>query len=189
MKTLAVYCGSNNALDPTFQESITQLAEAMASANIDLVYGGSKSGLMGYLANSLLLHKRQVIGVMPKQLVHWEQAHEQLTELHTVSEMAERKHKMADLADGFLALPGGIGTLEEIVEMISWAQLGIHHKPCGLLNINGYYDGLLAFFAHSVKQGLMRQKTLDMILVHSDSVQLLNAMQVYQSPVDFHWQS
>lgn len=189
MKKLAVYCGSNAGLDPSLQESIYLFADAMASAEIDLIYGGSKSGLMGCLADRLLQHNRQVIGVMPTQLVHWEQAHENLTELQTVSTMSERKQRMADLAEGFVALPGGIGTLEEIIEMISWAQLGIHHKPCALLNINGYYDGLLAFFAKSVEQGLMRQKTLDMILVSADPVELLNAMQMYESPVDFQWQS
>lgn len=187
MKNLAIYCGSNAGKDPHFPVAIQQLSAAMADHKINLVYGGSHSGLMGCLADQLLQRDCRVTGVMPKQLIQWERAHSSLSEMHIVESMSERKQLMADLADGFLALPGGIGTLEEIIEMVSWAQLGIHHKPCALLNVNGYYDSLLAFFDHSVEQGLMRQKTRDMILVSSDPATLLNQMIDYQSPVDFHW--
>lgn len=189
MKTLAIYCGSNAGADPAFRKQIDVLASAMAAVELDLVYGGSSSGLMGCLADQLLAHQRKVVGVMPGELVGWEQAHDKLSEFHKVISMHERKQLMADLADGFLAIPGGIGTLEEIVEMISWAQLGIHHKPCALLNVNGYYDHLLAFFDHSVQQGLMRQKTRDMILVDDDPARLLQRMQAYQSPVTFRWET
>ncbi len=187
MKSLAVFCGSNHGVDPSFQQGVLSLADTMSASGIALVYGGSKNGLMGRLADRLLEQGGHVTGVMPNELVNWEQSHEKITTLHRVETMAERKALMAELADGFLALPGGIGTVEEISEAISWAQLGIHHKPCGLLNTNRYYDHLLAFFDHSVAQGLMRQKTRDMILVDNDPTRLLQKMQAYRSPVDYHW--
>lgn len=187
MKSIAVYCGSRAGADPAFTALAEQLADAMAAASLDLVYGGSNQGLMGHVADSLLAKQRRVIGVMPSQIVRWEQAHPGLSEFHHVDSMHQRKQLMADLADGFLALPGGIGTLEEIIEMISWAQLGIHHKPCAFLNINGYYDALFEFLDHSVAQGLMRAKTRDMILLAEDAFELIAAMQAYQSPVQHHW--
>ncbi|MCW8884803.1 MAG: TIGR00730 family Rossman fold protein [Motiliproteus sp.] len=187
MKRIAVYCGSNAGTDPAFLESTLALADAMANADLDLVYGGSNNGLMGQLADRLLVRQRHVTGVMPEGLISWEMAHSSIPELITVSSMHERKQVMADHADGFIALPGGIGTLEEIVEMISWAQLGVHHKPCAFLNINGYYDHLIAFFDHSVEQGLMRERIRSMILIEDQPELLLQKMSRYQSPVTHQW--
>ncbi len=187
MRRIAVYCGSNAGIDPAFEVSTLALADALAAHKLDLVYGGSRSGLMGQIAGRMLQLQRSVIGVMPEGLMAWEQAHSSLTSMISVASMHERKQVMADHADGFIALPGGIGTLEEIFEMISWAQLGVHHKPCAFLNVCGYYDKLLEFLDHSVAQGLMREKIRRMILVDDDPSRLLLKMQQYSSPVQHQW--
>lgn len=187
MQWLAVYCGSNLGSDPQFAEQATRFADAMAARRLDLVYGGSKNGLMGLMADRLLAQHRRVVGVMPQGLIRWEQAHDQLTELLVVSSMHERKQAMSERADGFVALPGGIGTLEEIFEMISWAQLGVHQKPCAFFNVNGYYDTLISFLDHSVEQGLMRARIRGMILVDDQPGRLLEAMAGYRPPKVPRW--
>ncbi len=164
-----------------------KFVEAMTERQLAMVYGGANNGLMGAVADHMLALGGEVTGVIPQHFVGWELAHAGLSELISVDSMPERKQRMAALADGFVALPGGIGTLEEIIEMISWAQLGIHHKPCALLNINGYYDPLLAFFDHSLQQGLMRPRLRDMILTDSDPNSLLDRILAYESPVTHHW--
>ncbi|MEH6628149.1 MAG: TIGR00730 family Rossman fold protein [Motiliproteus sp.] len=187
MQTVAVYCGSNPGTDPAFGVATVALADALAALNLDLVYGGSHHGLMGQIADRMLLLKRSVVGVMPEGLISWEQAHPDISRLIPVASMHERKQVMADHADGFIALPGGIGTLEEIFEVISWAQLGVHHKPCAFLNVNGYYDKLIEFLDHSVTQGLMREKIRSMILLDNDPLRLLSKMKSYCSPVPHQW--
>ncbi|HEY5718565.1 MAG TPA: TIGR00730 family Rossman fold protein [Motiliproteus sp.] len=164
MRSVCVYCGSNPGSDPAYLATATAFGRLLAQQGLRLVYGGGNKGLMGAVANGVLAAGGQVLGVIPQRLVEWEQAHTGLTEQYVVNTMTERKQMMAEQADGFVALPGGIGTLEEIFEAISWAQLGIHSKPCAFLNVNGYYDSLFAFLDQSVSQGLTRARTRQMIL-------------------------
>ena len=187
MQRVAIYCGANSGTDPDFIKQAESLADAMVNQGIGVVYGGSRNGLMGVVADRVLDQQGTVVGVMPRGLIQWEQAHQHLTELITVSGMHERKKEMSQRADGFVALPGGIGTLEEIFEMISWAQLGVHFKPCAFFNVNGYYDKLIEFLDHSVSQGLMRKKIRDMILIESEPEALLKSMADYSSPVSNSW--
>ncbi len=187
LRHIAVYCGASPGADPDFAVRAGDLAEALADRKLGLVYGGSRNGLMGVLADQMLAAGGRVVGVMPRSLIEWEQAHQSLTELITVTGMHERKQIMSDRADGFIAMPGGIGTLEEIFEMISWAQLGVHYKPCAFYNINGYYDGLFRFLDHSVEQGLMRPQLREMLLIDENPEQLLQRMVDYRSPVRHRW--
>jgi len=145
INSLCVYCGSSSGKLNEYATAANALAAALVSLNIRLVYGGASIGIMGALADSVLALGGQVVGVIPKALAHKEVEHPNLTELHVTHSMHERKMRMAELSDGFIALPGGIGTLEELFEIWTWAQLGFHHKPCGLLNVAGYYDALIAF--------------------------------------------
>jgi uncharacterized protein (TIGR00730 family) len=144
VKQLAVFCGSSNGASEAYKEGAIQLGKELAKRNITLVYGGASVGIMGAVANTVLNEGGKVIGVIPRLLEEREISHQHLTELHTVDTMHERKSKMAELADGFIALPGGPGTLEEFFEIFTWAQIGLHQKPCGLLNINQYYNPLIA---------------------------------------------
>ncbi|ENV00566.1 TIGR00730 family protein [Acinetobacter variabilis] len=145
MKSIAVFCGSAMGNSKNFKEQAQALGESIANRGITLVYGGGRAGLMGVVADSALNAGGTVIGVIPQNLVDAELAHPLLTELHVVKNMHERKTKMSDLADAFIALPGGVGTLEEIFEQLTWGQLGLHQKPCAFLNIHGFYDELLNF--------------------------------------------
>ena len=165
MRSIAVYCGSSPGIDPAYRQAAQQLGRDLAQAGCTLVYGGSHAGLMGAAADAALAAGGRVVGVIPDALVSREVAHRSLSELHVVRTMHERKAKMNDLSEGFVALPGGIGTLDEIVEMFTWSQLGIHRKPCLLLNLNGYYDTLLAFLRHAAAQGFLRRGQLDELLV------------------------
>ncbi|OMH38739.1 TIGR00730 family Rossman fold protein [Motiliproteus sp. MSK22-1] len=187
MQQIAIYCGANSGVDPDFIKQAESFADVLVRRRVGVVYGGSRNGLMGVIADRVLGQQGTVVGVMPKGLIQWEQAHQHLTEMVSVSGMHERKQEMSQRADGFVALPGGIGTLEEIFEMISWAQLGVHFKPCAFFNVNGYYDKLIEFLDHSVIQGLMRKKIRDMILIGDEPEALLNAMNNYSSPVDNSW--
>lgn len=173
MKRLAVFCGSSIGATDAYKEGAIQLGETLAKKEITLVYGGSNIGMMRALANAVLENNGQVIGVIPKILVDQEVAHPNLSELHVVSSMHERKAKMAELADGFIALPGGLGTLEEFMEVFTWVKMGIHTKPCGLLNINHYYDPLVSFLDHMVDQRFLAEKYRDMALVDSSPGQLI----------------
>jgi len=159
----------------------------MAARGIDLVYGGAHVGLMGVIADTMLAAGRSVFGVIPQALVTRELAHTGLTELHVVKSMHERKALMADLSDGFVALPGGWGTLEELFEVLTWAQLQIHEKPCGLLNLEGYFDPLLTFIARTVDDGFVRPAYLQMVAVQSSPDALLDQLEVYQPPVADKW--
>lgn len=156
MKAVCVYCGSSDGAKPLYREAAKSFGRALVGANLSLVYGGGKVGLMGAIADEVLRLGGEAIGVIPDALMEKEVGHRGLTRLHVVKDMHERKAMMAELSDGFIALPGGIGTLEELFETLTWAQLGLHDKPVGLLNVEGFYDGLLVFLDHLVKQGFLK---------------------------------
>lgn len=162
---LAVYCGSAPGTDPLFAEAARETAEAMVRERIQLVYGGGRLGLMGLIADGVLERGGFVYGVIPQALVDVEVAHSSVTELHVVETMHERKAKMTELADAFLALPGGIGTLDEFFEAWSWNALGYHKKPFCLLNVSGYWDGLIEFIDHAAASGFMSPQRRDQLLV------------------------
>jgi uncharacterized protein (TIGR00730 family) len=164
MRSVAVYCGSSSGSSPAFRRAAEQLGRHLAGAGCTLIYGGSHAGLMGVVADAALAAGGRVVGVIPEALVKREVAHRGLSELQVVDSMHARKARMAELAEAFVALPGGIGTLDEIVEMFTWTQLGIHRKPCAFLDIEGYYRDLQAFLRSMVEQGFLRQSQLDQLL-------------------------
>jgi uncharacterized protein (TIGR00730 family) len=168
MKTLAVYCGAAHGVNPVYADAARLLARAMVDHNISLVYGGGKVGLMGVIADEVLRLGGEATGVIPRALVEREVGHAGLTRLFVVKDMHERKAMMADLSEGFIAMPGGMGTLEELFEMVTWAQLGIHAKPIGLLNVSGFYDGLRAFVGHQVAEGFVRPEHENLMIADSD---------------------
>lgn len=182
MNHLAVFCGSSNGASDAYKHSAIELGKEMVRRGITLVYGGSSVGIMGALADTVLQEGGQVIGVIPQVLVDREISHEGLTELHVVNTMHERKFKMAELADGFLALPGGPGTLEEFFEAFTWAQIGIHQKPVGLLNVNHYYDPMISLFGHMVKEQFLHPQYQSMAVVESDVTVLLDRFVTYEAP-------
>ena len=165
VRRLAVYCGSAAGSSGVFADATRATAKAMAGRGVDLVYGGGRLGLMGLIADSVLAAGRNVYGVIPQALVDIEVAHLGLTELHTVANMHERKAKMTDLADAFLALPGGIGTLDELFEAWSWNALGYHKKPFCLLNVEGYWDGMIEFIDHATESGFLSARRREQLLV------------------------
>ena len=183
IKSICVYCGASLGRTETYASAAVLLAEALVSRNIRLVYGGAGIGTMGVLADQVLMLGGEVIGVIPKALAHQEVAHPHLTELHVTQSMHERKMLMADLADGFIALPGGIGTLEELFEIWTWAQLGFHSKPCGLLNIAGYYNDLINFLDHVAAEQFVKPAHRGMLLVETKPEVLLERFLNYQAPV------
>ena len=180
MKRVCVFCGSCLGSDPAFAAAARGLGALLAREAIGLVYGGARVGLMGTIADAVLAGGGEVIGVLPRALQERELAHEGLTQLHVVGSMHERKALMADLSDAFVALPGGFGTLDEFCEVLTWTQLGIHGKPCGLVNIGGYFDGLLAQMATAVAGGLTRPEHRDMVLVSADPEGLLARLRTYR---------
>ncbi|MEC0372897.1 TIGR00730 family Rossman fold protein [Paenibacillus chibensis] len=182
MKSVAVFCGSSTGASPVYVEGAKQLGKELARRGITLVYGGSSVGVMGAVADSVLAAGGQVIGVMPGFLDKREISHKHLTELIIVESMHERKAKMAELAEGFMTLPGGPGTMEEFFEVFTWAQLGLHRKPLGFLNINRYYDPLLAFFQHMGREQFIHEKYLTMSLVDTDPGRLLDQFESYEPP-------
>ncbi|HZX26949.1 MAG TPA: TIGR00730 family Rossman fold protein [Telluria sp.] len=173
MKSIAVYCGSAHGAAPVYAEGARALGRAMAAQGLGLVYGGGNVGLMGVIADEVMRGGGTVIGVIPQALMDREVGHMGLTRLHVVKDMHERKAMMADLADGFIAMPGGMGTLEELFEMLTWSQLGIHHKPIGLLNVDGYYDRLLGFVAHMQEQGFVKPQHAALMMAESGPDALL----------------
>lgn len=173
MKSVCVYCGSSMGNDPAYAEAAKALATELAQRGIRVVYGGASVGLMGLVADTALAHGGEVAGVIPQMLVDKEVAHPGLTELHTVGSMHERKAKMAELSDAFIALPGGIGTLEELVEVYTWSYLGIHDKPFGLINTKGYYDGFTTFLDHAVTAGFLKPEPRAKLAVSPDGPTLL----------------
>ena len=182
MKRLAVYCGSATPSDPRYIELAREVGTTLARRGIGVVYGGGKVGLMGALADSALAAGGEVIGIIPDALVGRELAHQGLTELHVVATMHERKRAFTDLSDGFVTLPGGVGTMDELWEAVSWAQLGYHDKPVGLLNALGYYDGLIAFNRHMAATGFVRAQHAQ-ILIAADTMEgLLAKMERFTPP-------
>ena len=174
--SVCVYCGSRPGLDPEFSEMAREVGRWIGEHGGQLVYGGGRNGLMGIVADATLAAGGRVIGIIPKALVEKEWAHTGCTELHIVDNMHERKRLMAEQADAFLSLPGGIGTLEEFFEVWTWRQLGYHAKPVGLLNLNGYYDSLLVFLNSAVKSGFMSDWQMELICVATEPEQLLQQL-------------
>jgi uncharacterized protein (TIGR00730 family) len=182
MKSIAVFCGSSNGASNIYIDHAKKFGKALAERNITLVYGGASVGIMGAVADAVLEEGGQVIGIMPSFLEQREISHKRLSELIVVNSMHERKAKMAELADGFVALPGGPGTLEEFFEIFTWAQLGLHQKPCGLLNINHYFDPLVEMFNHMAKEQFLHEKYLSMALVDVEPHRLLEKFNSYEPP-------
>ena len=187
MKRICVFCGSNSGLNPVFTQAAEEVGEFFARENIELVYGGGRVGLMGKIADTVLANGGRVIGAIPESLATKEIAHQGLTELHIVNTMHERKALMAELADGFIAMPGGFGTFEEFCEIITWAQLGIHSKPCALLNVDGFYDNLIALFDHSTAQNFIRPEHRGLVLVESEIGELYRLMADFKPPFIEKW--
>lgn len=187
MKSVCVFCGSSTGNDPAYLTAARELGRALAGAGHTLVYGGASVGLMGAVADAARDSGGRVVGVIPESLVEKEIAHQSLDELRVVGSMHERKAMMNDLSDGFIALPGGNGTLEEFFEVLTWAQLGEHGKPCGLLNAAGYYDLLQSLFDHMVEQGFLRQEHREMVLTGSSPEELLERMTGYRPPKVAKW--
>ena len=182
MKSVAVFCGSSMGASPSYKEGAIELGQELAKQGITLIYGGASVGIMGTVADAVLESGGKVIGVLPKMLEDREIAHRGLTELIVVNSMHERKTKMSELAEGFIALPGGPGTMEEFFEIFTWAQLGLHGKPCGILNINGYFDLMLQFFRHMNEQQFLQDKYASMVLADTGPAGLLDKFQAYQPP-------
>jgi uncharacterized protein (TIGR00730 family) len=187
MKRISVFCGSSFGTTSVYKDIAFELGRTLAQQGIGLVYGGANVGLMGAVADGALAENGEVIGVLPHFLQQKELAHTQLTELHLVATMHERKLKMNELCDGVIALPGGLGTLEELFEMLTWGQLGLHSKPVALLNIEGFYDTLLAFLHEMVQKGFLRQENLSMLLVGTSASDTLQQMRSYQPRVVAKW--
>ncbi|WP_459211649.1 LOG family protein [Aquimarina rhabdastrellae] len=179
-KSIAVYCGSSDSNDTKIYETAYEVGRIIAERKVNLVYGGSKLGLMGQVANGALDHGGKAIGVIPDFLKTKEVVQTNLTELITVDTMSERKMKMHELSDAIITLPGGFGTMEELFEMLTWAQLGLHKKPIGLLNINGFYDDLIALFKTMVEKKLLSQENMNILLVADNTEELLTLMQEYK---------
>lgn len=187
MKRITVFCGSNAGKNKEYREKAYHLGEILAQNNIGVVYGGAKIGLMGAVADGALSESGEVIGVIPDFLQTKEVAHTELTELIVVSSMHERKLKMHDLADGFIALPGGFGTMEELFEILTWAQLSLHKKPVGLLNMNSFYDPLLSMVSQMTDQNFLQANNRDMLLSADNIDELLQKMNEYQPPTTPKW--
>ena len=187
MRRICVYAGSNPGSDSAYAEAAAAFATAMAERGIGLVYGGGKVGLMGVLADTILARGGEAIGVMPQALIDREIGHPGLTELKVVDSMHERKALMAELADAFVAVPGGIGTLEELIEVYTWSQLGIHDKACGVLNVNGYYDHLAALLDHAVAEGFLRPQHRAVLSVASEPAELLDRLAAFVPPAVGKW--
>jgi uncharacterized protein (TIGR00730 family) len=187
MNTICVYCGSNPGLLPDYRESARLLGCEMAARGLGLVYGGASIGIMGAIADAVLEKGGRVTGVIPHSLATREVSHDGLDELIVVSSMHERKAKMAELSDGFIALPGGWGTMEELFEMLTWAQLGLHEKPCGLLNVASYYDTLYKFLENAIEQQFVKPEYRPMIMMDDSPTNLLDRFKDYQAPRVKKW--
>lgn len=187
MKSITVFCGAAAGYNKIYSETATEVGARLASRGIHVVFGGGKIGLMGAVADGALRAGGKVTGVIPTFLKTKEVAHDALTEMLVVQTMHERKTKLQELCDGFIALPGGFGTLEELFEVLTWAQLGLHHKPIGLLNVNGYYDHLVNLLEHMNKEGILSTKSYQMLIVESDLEALLAAMDAYRAPLVPEW--
>ncbi len=187
MPRICVYCGSNPGSTDVYRIAARELARELVASGFDLVYGGADKGIMGVIANSVLELGGEVHGVIPTVLIEKELAHQGLTELHVVASMHERKTMMALLSDGFVALPGGFGTLEELAEILTWGQLRFHDKPCGVLNVTGYFDDLLSYLDRAVEEGFLRPENRQMLLSDSSASGLLAQFAAYSPPQIDKW--
>ncbi|WP_448518069.1 LOG family protein [Rhodoflexus sp.] len=179
MKSICVYCGANGGNDPVYLQAASAVGRMIAANHLRLIYGGGRVGMMGTVADEVLRCGGKVTGIIPEFLLTAEVGHNRLNELIVVKSMHERKIRMFEMSDGFIALPGGMGTFEELCEVLTWAQLGLHQKPVGLLNVNGYYDKLLDFLDHAVLQGFYKPEHRAMLLDDTDLEQLYYKMQAY----------
>jgi uncharacterized protein (TIGR00730 family) len=186
MKRICINCGSSPGFDEVYKKEAKKLGQYLAKHNIGIVYGGSNVGLMGEVADAALSEGGEVTGVIPK-LIAAKVGHKKLTKLFEVDTMHQRKQKMFDLSDAFIALPGGIGTLEEILELLTWAQLGLHKKPCGFLNVADYYSKFFNFIDYAVEKGFMKQVHRDMIIKENSVENIIKAFQDYCPPSDEKW--
>lgn len=187
MQRICIYCGSSPGNNPIYRDVAERLATEMVSRNLGLVYGGASIGIMGVIADAVMAQGGEVIGVIPKVLVEKEVSHMSLTDLRVVNSMHERKSLMAELADGFIALPGGLGTLEELFEILTWAQLGLHQKPCALLNVNGYYDALISFLDLAVAEQFVKPKHRGLLLVEQNPSRVIELLLDYQATTVERW--
>ncbi|WP_132257256.1 TIGR00730 family Rossman fold protein [Paucimonas lemoignei] len=186
MKSVCVYCGSSPGILPAYADAARELARELVARDIALVYGGGKVGLMGVIANEVMHLGGQATGIIPSALMQWEVGHHGLTELHVVKDMHERKAMMAQLSDGFIAMPGGLGTMEELFETLTWAQLGFHDKPIGLLNVAGFYDGLLGFVQQMVTQGFVKAAQADLLMHEEHPDKLLERFRQFEPGTHQH---
>jgi uncharacterized protein (TIGR00730 family) len=187
LQTICVFCAANPGVDPAYVEQATAMGRFLAESGRRLVYGGGRTGLMGALADGALAAGGEVIGIMPRHLVDHEVAHTGLTKLHVVASMHERKSLLAELSDGFLAMPGGLGTLEEIFEVWTWGQLGLHRKPYGLLQVGDFFAPLLRFLDHAVEEGFIRQEYRDLLVVATEPSSLISRMENMSPPPLPRW--
>lgn len=176
MKSLCIFCGAHSGTNPIYEEAAMRFAKLLAQHKMELIYGGGKVGLMGVLADTMLQYNGLVQGVIPQGLVDQEVAHTGLTKLHVVDTMHKRKELMYDLSAGFVAMPGGFGTLDEFFEILTWSQLGLHKKPIGFLNVNGYFNYLLQYFEFIVEEGFVESALMDRIIVEEDEALLLKQL-------------
>jgi uncharacterized protein (TIGR00730 family) len=186
-KRLCVFCGSSHGANPAYAEAARSLGGEFAKRGIGLVYGGGNVGLMGIIADAVLAGSGEVIGIIPEALMAKELGHRRIQDLRVVKTMHERKAMMAELADGFIAMPGGIGTFEEFFEIVTWAQLGFHSKPCALLNVNAFYDPLLHLLDHAITECFVKPNQRDLVLVESDFSKLLDRMATHHVPHEPKW--
>ncbi len=187
LRTVCVFCAANAGVDPGYVAAADAMGRFLATTGRRLVYGGGRTGLMGALADGALAAGGEVIGIMPQHLVDREVAHTGLTTLHVVSSMHERKALLAKLSDGFLAMPGGLGTMEELFEIWTWGQLGLHRKPYGVLNVAGFYGPLLTFLDHAVREGFVRQEYRDLLAVDTEPDALVARMEAMEPPAVARW--
>lgn len=180
MERICVFCGASPGARPEYAEATAELGRLLVAEGIGVVYGGGGVGLMGVLADAVLAEGGEIIGVIPGALLDREVAHRDVTDMRVVGSMHERKALMAELADAFVAAPGGIGTLEELFEVYTWAQLGLHQKPCALLNVAGYYDGVAEFLAHAVEERFLRVEHLEVLMVESEPKALIDSLREYE---------
>ena len=186
-KRICVFCGSSHGANPAYVDAAKNVGSELARRSIGLVYGGGNVGLMGVVADAVLASGGHVIGVIPEALMTKELGHKSIQDLRVVKTMHERKALMAELSDGFVALPGGIGTFEEFFEIVTWAQLGFHSKPCALLNVNAFYDPLLHLLDHAIKEQFVKPKQRDLVLVESNFSTLLDRMASHHIPYEPKW--
>ena len=187
IRRVCVFCGSSHGTRPAYAEAAREMGRVLATRGIGVVYGGGNVGLMGEVADAALAAGGEVTGVIPRSLMEREVGHAGLTTLEVVETMHERKARMADLSDGFVALPGGFGTLDELCEVLTWSQLGIHAKPCAILNVDGYFDTLIALFDHALREGFLRGPHRSLVIEGTDPAALLDSMAAFVAPTVEKW--